>query len=270
MDISGCWAGRAMTQPPPATAWAYSTICGGTYRTHDFRVSAIATIQPEHGGFVRIESLARNLCALWRTSIVATSWPAPERKEFFMHKVGILAAALLLSTTALMAQGIQGVHPDSTPLQVGVGFTFVSFNELPSTTQNNAGLNASAVYYHDYLGAEAQVSDVFGSQNGQTSQNPVRRRRSPPALVALQLDSALDSRRGRLHASVAQAFPGQRLGTRLQSRWRTRLQPAPQPNRLPRLRRHVRQQFLQDLSAQSGNFGGNRSLARPRVTISSR
>jgi hypothetical protein len=87
-----------------------------------------------------------------------------------MRKVGILAAALLLSTTALMAQGIQGVHPDSTPLQVGVGFTFVSFNELPSTTQNNAGLNASAVYYHDYLGAEAQVSDVFGSQNGQTSQ----------------------------------------------------------------------------------------------------
>jgi hypothetical protein len=87
-----------------------------------------------------------------------------------MNKFGILAALVLLSIPGAMAQGIQGVHPDAAPLQVGVGFTFVSFNETPSLTQNNAGLNGSAVYYRDYLGVEAQVSDVFGSQKGQTSQ----------------------------------------------------------------------------------------------------
>lgn len=77
---------------------------------------------------------------------------------------------ILLSASGAMAQGVQGVHPDATPLQVGVGFTFVSFNEVPSTTLNNAGVNGSVVYYRDYLGAEAQVSDVFGSQNGKSSQ----------------------------------------------------------------------------------------------------
>lgn len=87
-----------------------------------------------------------------------------------MKRLGIVAALALLSAASAVAQGVQGVHPDSTPLQVGVGFTFVSFNEAPSTTLNNAGVNGSLVYFHDWLGAEAQISDAFGSQNGKSSQ----------------------------------------------------------------------------------------------------
>ena len=86
------------------------------------------------------------MCAVAKSSIVATSLAgAGNRKEFYMHKFGILGALILLSTAGVMAQGIQGVHPDVTPLQVGVGFSFVSFSESPSTRQNNAGLNDSAV-----------------------------------------------------------------------------------------------------------------------------
>jgi len=55
-----------------------------------------------------------------------------------MGRFSILAALVLLSAMSVMAQGIQGVHPDSDPLQVGVGFTFVSFHEAPSITTNNA------------------------------------------------------------------------------------------------------------------------------------
>jgi hypothetical protein len=82
---------------------------------------------------------------------------------------GVLACVLLCATGA-MAQGVQGVHPDTGNLQVGVGFSFVSFNLVPSTTANNAGAIGSLVYYHNYLGAEAQVSDDFGTQNGKNSQ----------------------------------------------------------------------------------------------------
>jgi hypothetical protein len=87
-----------------------------------------------------------------------------------MGRFSIVAALVLLSTTSVMAQKIQGVHPDSSPLQIGVGFTFVSFNEAPSTVTNGAGFNASAVYYHDPIGVEAQVSDAFGSHGGKSGQ----------------------------------------------------------------------------------------------------
>jgi hypothetical protein len=95
-----------------------------------------------------------------------------------MGRFGIRGGAVLFFVLLLVlpfasvatAQEVPGVHPDASPLQFGVGFTFVSFNEVPSTTANNAGLSASVVYYHDYLGAEAQVSDVFGSQNDKNSQ----------------------------------------------------------------------------------------------------
>jgi hypothetical protein len=87
-----------------------------------------------------------------------------------MGKFDTMVALILLSTASTMAQGIPGVRQEATPMQVGVGFIFVSFNETPRTTVNNAGLNASVVYYRDYLGAEAQISDVFGSQSGKTSQ----------------------------------------------------------------------------------------------------
>jgi hypothetical protein len=87
-----------------------------------------------------------------------------------MGRFGVVAGALLLCASGLMAQGVQGVRPDITPLQIGVGVTFVSFNETPGVTANNAGAYGSVVYYRDYLGVEAQVSDAFGSQGGKTSQ----------------------------------------------------------------------------------------------------
>ena len=85
-----------------------------------------------------------------------------------MRRFGILAALLLFATGA-MAQNVQGVHPDATPLQIGVGFTFLSFHEVPANTMNNAGFTASVLYRHDRTGVEAELSDAFGSQNGSSS-----------------------------------------------------------------------------------------------------
>jgi opacity protein-like surface antigen len=87
-----------------------------------------------------------------------------------MWKFGMATVAFLLCVAGAGAQVVQGVHSEASPLQIGVGFTFVSFNELPATTLNNVGVNGSVVYYHDYVGVEAQVSDAFGSQGGKTSQ----------------------------------------------------------------------------------------------------
>src|ERR1700685_2560828 len=90
-----------------------------------------------------------------------------------MGRFSIVAVLMLLSTASAMAQKVQGVHPDSSPIQIGVGFTFVSFDESPSTVINGAGFNASAVYYSDdlpNLGLEAGVSDTFGSHNGKSGQ----------------------------------------------------------------------------------------------------
>lgn len=84
-----------------------------------------------------------------------------------------LAGLFLLGTASVMAQGVQGVHPDvSSPLEIGVGYTFISFNEAPkpSTVVNSSGFTASAVYYHDWVGAEADITDVFGSTSGKNSQ----------------------------------------------------------------------------------------------------
>lgn len=82
-----------------------------------------------------------------------------------MRRFGIVAGWVLLLAASATAQGIQGVHPDVRPLQVGAGFTFISFNETPSTTQNNAGFNGSAVYYQDFLGAEGDFTETFGSNS---------------------------------------------------------------------------------------------------------
>jgi hypothetical protein len=87
-----------------------------------------------------------------------------------MYRFSILAGLVLLSMTSAMAQKIQGVHPDSSPIQIGVGFTFVSFNEAPNAITNSAGFNASAVYYQDPIGVEAEVSDAFGSHGGKSGQ----------------------------------------------------------------------------------------------------
>jgi hypothetical protein len=71
-----------------------------------------------------------------------------------------------------MAQDIKGVRPeDSHPLEIGVGYTFISFQEAPSLTSNNSGVAATAVYYNERVGAEADFTDTYGaSQNGQTAQ----------------------------------------------------------------------------------------------------
>jgi hypothetical protein len=87
-----------------------------------------------------------------------------------MLKSAIAAALALLFTMPAAAQGTQGVRPDAGPLQIGIGYTFLSFNEVPSKLINSSGFTASAAYYRDWIGAEAQLSDAFGSQNGKTSQ----------------------------------------------------------------------------------------------------
>lgn len=82
-------------------------------------------------------------------------------------------ALVLLCATNAMSQGVHGVHPDiSSPFEVGVSYTFVSFYELPkpSTIVNSNGFTGSAVYFHDWVGVEGAVSDVFGSTNGKNSQ----------------------------------------------------------------------------------------------------
>jgi hypothetical protein len=84
-----------------------------------------------------------------------------------------LAGVVVFCGASLMAQEVRGVHPDiSSPLQIGISYTFVRFYEIPNpeTVVNSHGFTASAVYYRDWVGAEADVSDVFGSTNGKNSQ----------------------------------------------------------------------------------------------------
>lgn len=83
------------------------------------------------------------------------------------------AGLSFLCTTSVMAQGSVGVHPDVTsPLEIGIGYTFVSFFEVPNpnTVVNSSGFTGSAVYYRDWVGVEADISDVFGSTSGKNSQ----------------------------------------------------------------------------------------------------
>ena len=87
-----------------------------------------------------------------------------------MHRLGILAGLFLLLVSGTMAQGVQGVHPYSRPLQLGVGFTFLSFHEVPSNTINNGGFAASVLYRRAQMGFEGELTDAVGSQNGVDSQ----------------------------------------------------------------------------------------------------
>jgi hypothetical protein len=81
-----------------------------------------------------------------------------------------MAGVVLFYATSVMAQKVEGVHPDVSPFQVGVGYSFVSFNEAPNTTLNSNGFTGSAVYYRDFVGAEGDFTDVFGSQGGKSTQ----------------------------------------------------------------------------------------------------
>jgi hypothetical protein len=83
-----------------------------------------------------------------------------------MRRFGMFVGLLLLFATGAMAQEVQGVHPDSTPLQVGVGVTFLNFHEVPGSTVNSAGFTGSAVYRHDdWLGAEGELTDTHGTNS---------------------------------------------------------------------------------------------------------
>src|SRR5271170_3131741 len=91
-------------------------------------------------------------------------------KGVLMGRFGIMAGLVLLFTTSLMAQDQKGVVPqDAHPLEFAVGYTFISFQEAPSLTANNSGVTATAIYYHDHVGVEADFTDTYGSQSGKTA-----------------------------------------------------------------------------------------------------
>jgi hypothetical protein len=81
-----------------------------------------------------------------------------------------MAGLALLTATSVLAQKPEGVHPDGSPLQIGVGYTFISLNEVPNTTLNSNGLDATAVYYKDWYGVEGDFTGAFASQAGKSSQ----------------------------------------------------------------------------------------------------
>lgn len=86
-----------------------------------------------------------------------------------MGRLGIMAGLVLLFfTTSVLAQDQKGVVPqDSHPLELGVGYTFISFQEAPNLTANNSGVNATAIYYDSRVGVEADFTDTYGSNSAQ-------------------------------------------------------------------------------------------------------
>lgn len=87
-----------------------------------------------------------------------------------MKKYVLIAGLVLLFAASGMAQTAGGVHPDVSPLQIGVDYTFVRLYEVPNTTLNSNGFNATAVYYKDWYGAEGDFTGAYGSQAGQSTQ----------------------------------------------------------------------------------------------------
>jgi hypothetical protein len=70
---------------------------------------------------------------------------------------------------AAMPQDVQGVF-NKYSWDVYAGYTFLRFYEVPGTVSNMNGGNISAVYYYrDWLGADAEVAAIYGSQPGQNS-----------------------------------------------------------------------------------------------------
>jgi hypothetical protein len=70
---------------------------------------------------------------------------------------------------AAMPQDVQGVF-NKYSWDVYAGYTFFRFYEVPGTVSNMNGGNISAVYYYrDWLGADAEVAAMYGSQPGQNS-----------------------------------------------------------------------------------------------------
>jgi hypothetical protein len=91
-------------------------------------------------------------------------------KGVFMGRFGIMAGLVLLFTTSLMAQDQRGVVPeDSHPIEIAAGYTFVSYREAPGLTTNNSGGTATAIYYANQVGVEADFTDTYGSYSGKTA-----------------------------------------------------------------------------------------------------
>src|SRR5271155_2291988 len=70
---------------------------------------------------------------------------------------------------AAMPQDVQGVF-NKYSWDLYAGYTYFRFYEVPGTVSNMNGGNISAVYYYrDWLGADAELMAVYGSQPGQNS-----------------------------------------------------------------------------------------------------
>lgn len=67
---------------------------------------------------------------------------------------------------------LRGIYPEAVvPWQIGVGYTFFRFYEVPSTTQSQNGFNVSMVYYvRDSIGGDVEIFSTYGSLSGQRTQ----------------------------------------------------------------------------------------------------
>jgi hypothetical protein len=85
------------------------------------------------------------------------------------RKLVTLIFLVALCSVSAKAQYTPAVHANPNPLQLGVSYTFDSFHQVPGSVLNNSGATGSFVYYNDFLGTEAAVTDSFGSNIGQTT-----------------------------------------------------------------------------------------------------
>ena len=88
-----------------------------------------------------------------------------------MRQLVFLIGLSLLCACNAAAQGLQGFHPEKRPWEIGVGYAFLRFYEVPHTTTNNNGFTFSGAYYiRKWVGADTEFTDTFGTQAGERSQ----------------------------------------------------------------------------------------------------
>ena len=176
--------------------------------------------------------------------------------------VTLIFLAALCSLSA-KAQYSPAVHPNPNPLQIGVSYTFDNFHELPGSTLNNSGATGSLVYYNDFIGTEAAVTDTFGSTDGKTSNLLFAgggiRLRYPVGHNFEPWAHALH----RLHSPLARDILWSSVCLRLQTRRRRRLYSQPRLHRLARPGRHARHPVLPRFSVQPRSLGRSGLLPRP-------
>lgn len=175
--------------------------------------------------------------------------------------VTLIFLAALCSLSA-KAQYSPAVHPNPNPLQIGVSYTFDNFHELPGSTLNNSGATGSLVYYNDFIGTEAAVTDTFGSTDGKTSNLLCRRRHSTALSRGPQLRTVGPCSH-RLHSPLARDILWSSVCLRLQTRRRRRLYSQPRLHRLARPGRHARHPVLPRFSVQPRSLGRSGLLPRP-------